>query len=240
VQQKFPELVDNDSEENKINDRDSKKDYKRLSTIMLTTEEWDLIRDLLPILNPFAEATEILGGSNYCTHSIMIPILIDIKKRFHPTTSRGILAARKIIFDNDEVSFDEEIAIEDDEQPPPVNATRKIRISEPVNCNGLIEKIKLHLFVAIDHYWDDLTSPDILLPSLLDPRMKDLNFVTITERQATENLLREKYEELKSQDQNNNSNVSSPSTNVDESKGKKVFTVFANLKKKVSPADDEI
>ncbi|CAI2189306.1 3627_t:CDS:2, partial [Funneliformis geosporum] len=61
----------------------------------------------------------------------MIPILIDIKKRFHPTTSRGILAARKIIFDNDEVSFDEEIAIEDDEQPPPVNATRKIRISEP-------------------------------------------------------------------------------------------------------------
>jgi hypothetical protein len=151
----------------------------------------------------------------------MIPILIDIKKRFHSTTSRGILAARKIILDNDEVSFDEEIAIEDDEQPPPVNATRKIRISEPVNCNGLIEKIKLHLFVAIDHYWNDLTSPDILLPSLLDPRMKDLNFVTITERQATENLLREKYEELKSQDQNNNFNVSSPSTNVDESKGKK-------------------
>ena len=41
---------------------------------MLTTEEWDLIRDLLSILNPFAEATEILGGSNYCTHSIMISI----------------------------------------------------------------------------------------------------------------------------------------------------------------------
>ena len=138
------------------------------------------------------------------------------------------------------MSFDEEIAIEDDEQPPPVNATRKIRISEPVNCNGLIEKIKLHLFVAIDHYWDDFTLPHILLSSLLDPKMKDLNFVTITECQATENLLREKYEELKSQDQNNNSNILLPSTNVDESKGKKVFTVFANLKKKVSPADDEI
>ncbi|CAG8641676.1 3059_t:CDS:2, partial [Funneliformis mosseae] len=51
-------------------------------------------------------------------------------------------------------------------------------------------------------------------------------------RQATENLLREKYEELKSQDQNNNSNLSPPSTNVDESKGKKGFTDFANLKKK--------
>jgi len=47
---------------------------------MLISEEWDLIHDLILILNPFAEATEILGGSNYCTHSIINPILIDIKK----------------------------------------------------------------------------------------------------------------------------------------------------------------
>jgi len=77
----------------------------------------------------------------------------------------------------------------------------------------------------------------MLLPSLLDSRMKDLSFVTITECLATENLLREKYEELKFQDQNNNS----LSTNInDENKSKKVFTVFVNLKKKVSRTDDEV
>ena len=78
------------------NDIDSKKDYNRLNNIMLTSDEWDLIQDLIPILKPFAEATEILGGSTYCTHSIMTPILINIKKRFQPSTSRGIAAAAKI------------------------------------------------------------------------------------------------------------------------------------------------
>ena len=61
---------------------DSKKDYNRLNSIMLTSDEWDLIQDLIPILKPFAEATEILGGSTYCTHSIMNPILINIKNGF--------------------------------------------------------------------------------------------------------------------------------------------------------------
>ena len=219
------------------NDQDSKKDYKRLNAIILTSEEWDLIHDLIPILNPFAEATEILGGSNYCTHSIMNPILIDIKKRFRPITSRGTAAARNINFNNDEMAFDEDIVVEDDEQPSSTNATQKIKINESVNCNGLIDKIKLNFFAAIDHYWNDLISPDMLLPSLLDSRMKDLSFVTITECLATENLLREKYEELKFQDQNNNS----LSTNInDENKSKKVFTVFVNLKKKVSRTDDEV
>src|SRR5436305_1045798 len=78
------------------NDRDSKSDYKRLNDIMLTTEEWDLIRDLIPVLQPFAAATEILGGSSYCTYSIMNPILIDIKKRFYPLTEGGIRAIRQI------------------------------------------------------------------------------------------------------------------------------------------------
>jgi len=105
------------------NDQDSKKDYKRLNAIMLTSEEWDLIHDLIPILNPFAEATEILGKSNYYIHSIINPILIDIKKRFRPITSHDTAAARNINFNNDEIAFDEDIVVEDDEQPLPTNAT---------------------------------------------------------------------------------------------------------------------
>lgn len=217
-------------------DRDSKNDYKRLNSIMLTTEEWDLIHDLIPILQPFAAATEILGGSNYCTHSIMNPILINIKKQLHPLTQRGTEAAEQIIFNNNEMAFDDDITVEDDEQTTPINTTRKIRINMPVDCHGLIDKIKLTLFAATNHYWNDLTSPNMLLPTLLDPRMKDLDFVSISERLATKDLLKEKYEELKSQNQNDNS----PINVANSKKGYNTFAVFANLKKKISPANDEV
>jgi hypothetical protein len=71
-------------------DQDSKKDYKTLQSIMLSSEEWDLLRDLRPILQPFAEATDLLGGSNYCTFSIINPILIQIKKQFTPSISHNV------------------------------------------------------------------------------------------------------------------------------------------------------
>jgi hypothetical protein len=71
-------------------DQDSKKDYKTLFDIMLSSEEWDLLRDLRPILRPFAEATDLLGGSNYCTFSIINPVLIQIKKDFTPPTSYNV------------------------------------------------------------------------------------------------------------------------------------------------------
>ena len=100
------------------NDLDSKKDYKRLNSIMLTSDEWELIQDLMPVLKPYAEATELLGGSNYCTHSMMNPILINIKKRFSPSSSRGIAAVEKINinFNDNNTAFDEDITIEENEQ----------------------------------------------------------------------------------------------------------------------------
>ena len=57
---------------------------------MLSSEEWDLLRDLRPVLHPFAEATNLLGGSNYCTFSIMNPILIQIKKQLASPTSHNV------------------------------------------------------------------------------------------------------------------------------------------------------
>ncbi|CAB4440127.1 unnamed protein product [Rhizophagus irregularis] len=85
---------------------------------MLTSDEWDLIQDLIPVLKPYAEATELLGGSSYCTHSMMNPILINIKKRFHPSTSRGVAAAEKINinFGDNDTAFDEDMAVEENEQ----------------------------------------------------------------------------------------------------------------------------
>ncbi|CAB4484562.1 unnamed protein product [Rhizophagus irregularis] len=45
---------------NASKDRDAKEDAKRLKIVNLTNEEWDVIRDLLEILGPFAKLTEKL------------------------------------------------------------------------------------------------------------------------------------------------------------------------------------
>ena len=68
------ELINNE------NDIDAKKDGKHLEKIMLSTDEWNLLQDLVITLGPFEEATRYLGGEKYVTHSIMIPIIEQIKR----------------------------------------------------------------------------------------------------------------------------------------------------------------
>ena len=64
---------------NNANDIDAKKDGKLLEKIMLSSDEWDLLQNLVVILGPFEEATRYLGGEQYITHSIMIPLIEEIK-----------------------------------------------------------------------------------------------------------------------------------------------------------------
>src|SRR5207248_5030969 len=48
---------------------------------MLTKDKWELLAKLCEVLKGFAEATTYLGASKYVTHSIMSPLLKEIKKR---------------------------------------------------------------------------------------------------------------------------------------------------------------
>src|SRR3954447_15293866 len=67
-------------------DQNSKEDAKRLTKINLTNNEWEVIRDLLEILGPFAELTETLKGTKYATMSYIYPGIAKLKKCFCPTT----------------------------------------------------------------------------------------------------------------------------------------------------------
>jgi hypothetical protein len=180
-------------------DLDSKKDCKRLKKIMLKEEEWNAIKDLVQILKPFAEATNYLGGSKYCTYSIMIPTLIRIINRLQPSTTEDEKYASEIDFKNHENIFDDEIFIEDDdeEENPSLTTIKKLKINDPVNTQDLVKKIKLSLYAAMKYYWRNLITPKSLLPSLLDPRIKDLSFVTAKQRQDTEELLEDEYDQEK-------------------------------------------
>ena len=47
---------------------------------MITEDEWSLILDLSDILFHFADATDYLGGSKYCTYSSINPAIIELIK----------------------------------------------------------------------------------------------------------------------------------------------------------------
>ena len=66
------ELVNNEN-------TDAKKDGKQLEKIMLSSDEWELLQELVITLGPFEEATGYLGGEKYITHSIMNLIIEQIK-----------------------------------------------------------------------------------------------------------------------------------------------------------------
>ncbi|CAG8684499.1 10979_t:CDS:2, partial [Scutellospora calospora] len=68
------------------NNQDSKKDSQQLTKIMLTNDEWNLLRNLIPVLGPFEEITRYLSGSNYATYSIMSPLLTIILKMLKPAS----------------------------------------------------------------------------------------------------------------------------------------------------------
>ncbi|GES92589.1 ribonuclease H-like domain-containing protein [Rhizophagus clarus] len=60
----------------------------------------------------------------------------------------------------------------------------------------MLNKIKSALYISINHYWKNLTKPDVLLVRLLNPRMKNLSFVLSEKGNEIKNLLREKYNEM--------------------------------------------
>jgi hypothetical protein len=164
---------------------------------MLEEDEWEVIKELVLILKPFAEATNYLGNNKYCTYTIMVPTLIKIINRIKPLTTESKKFASEINFNNYENIFEEEISIENDEEKPNPTAAKKLKINDPVNTKDLVKKIKLALYIAMKHYWNDFITPKTLLPSLLDPRIKDLSFVTVKQRFDAEEFLSDIYEQEK-------------------------------------------
>jgi hypothetical protein len=149
-------------------DPDSKKDGKRLKEIMISDHEWDLLVDLKEILSLFAEATTELGGSKYVTNSLRVRILIEIIKTLTTNSS-----------DNSIDIDEQEDAFEDEENQGNFN------INEPVLTFGLLDEVKSKLYKNLKKYYPTLTT-ETLIPSILDPRFKSLDFAFEEQKFKTE------------------------------------------------------
>ncbi|EXX56172.1 E2 ubiquitin-conjugating protein UBC5 [Rhizophagus irregularis DAOM 197198w] len=190
----------------------AKKDLIKSEKIRLTQDEEKLIQELKSILDPFSEIIELLKGN--CTYSLISPLLLEIKNKFYSEDVNTV-----------EINFEDE----GQEAKDSNKNNYRIQINEPVDCTGLIDKIKLNLSVAIDHYWKDLLDPNLILFSILDPRIKRLSFISTSKRYEVENLLHEKYKEMKSVTETKTNHI-----NENEQKQKRTNSILASLKKSSS------
>jgi hypothetical protein len=159
----------------------------------------------------------------------MVPTLIKIINRIKPLTMEDEKLASEINFNNYKNIFEEEISIEDDdEEKPNSTAAKKLKINNPVNTEDLVKKIKLALYAAMKHYWNDFITPKTLLPSLLDPRIKDLSFVTVKQRFDAEEFLSDIYEREKALKLSSDSN--SDLTQEEENDSQIYDSIFASFK----------
>ncbi|RIB12269.1 hypothetical protein C2G38_2201114 [Gigaspora rosea] len=161
------------------NNRDIKKDFQQLFKIMLTNDEWDLLRDLIPVLGPFEEATRYLGSSNYATYSIISPLISEIIKILKPVSLTNEINIEKI-----EDIF---VAINEDIQ-------KRTDLDKSMQTSNALERVKETLYRAMLFYWkrDNI----LYLPSILDPCVKKIEFAPDKIDEVQE-LLKDKYNEMK-------------------------------------------
>src|SRR3954453_8716096 len=157
------ELINNED------DIDAKKDDKQLEKIMLSSDEWKLLQNLIITLGSFKEATRYLGREKYITHSIMIPIIERIKILLlsplsnSPSSSTPTLPAT--VFNLPEILQEienapdvfimiEEVEIlenHDVENNNNNNQTKKdnIDLDKPLETKELLDKVRKDLYNAM-------------------------------------------------------------------------------------------
>ena len=207
----LPELL-------KSSEADERKDGKQLEQIMLTTDEWNFLEELIYVLGPFEEATRLLGGEKYITHSIMHPILKEIKRLLllpSPTSSTSSTSSILpitpsninseiekaddvfVIIEQVELSELNEIIVNRNNENQRIQnnnnqkSQEKINLNQPFNTKNVLDKVKENLYNAMCFYWRVLPE-DYLLSTILDPRVKH-----IYDKDEEEEILRKKYKEYK-------------------------------------------
>jgi len=174
---------------------------------MLSSDEWDLLQHLVIILGPFEEATRYLGGEQYITHSIMIPLIEEIKSLLSSNSSTSSTSSISstspvTVFNSPEIFQEienapdvfiivEEVEISENNNIENNNNQTNINLDKPLETKELLDKVKKDLYNAICFYWKVLPE-DYLLSTILDPRIKSMG-----NKIEEEEILCKNYEEFK-------------------------------------------
>lgn len=175
-------------------DEDTKKDLKRLKEIMLSEDEWKLMQQLTKLLQPFYDASKLLGGEKYATASFIYYVVATLQIKVIPRETETVDLT------NDDDAFDD-VEFEDgnDDDVVIMNESqnkRKIKIKDPLKCDGKIEEVKRNLYHLLLHYWEN-PAKEGMISALLDPHVKNLSFASNLKKEETISLLRDEYQSVK-------------------------------------------
>ncbi len=126
----------------------------------------------------------------------MSPLLKEIKNRIRPTNIRlyNNINIEEIIDVFEEEEEGEQAEYEETESIQ--NSPKKLNLNTSFVTINVLEKVKTNLYNAIEFYWDE-KEEEILISALLDPRIKSLKFVEEKVCDEVKELLKSKYNQLK-------------------------------------------
>ena len=197
---------------------------------MITDDEQDLLVDLTEVLSIFADATTELGGSNYVTSSLRVRMLIEIIKTLTIRSSN-----QQTYIDEQDDAFDDG-SNEEENQDDDINKS--------VITFGLLDAVKSKLYMNMKKYYPTLVTAEVLIPSILDPRFKSLDFVSSEQKIMTEQHLHQLFKQEKEK-QNKASNTPNTSETPDvsnNSRSRKRKSLMERLAKDsvVAAPDNEV
>ena len=198
-------------------DSNSKKDGKKLKSVMITDDEWDLLVDLTEVLSIFADVTTELGGSNYVTSSLRVRMLIEIIKTL---TTRS--SDQQTYIDEQDDAFDDG-SNEEENQDDDIN--------KPVITFGLLDAVKSNLYMNMKKYYPTLVTAEVLIPSILDPRFKSLDFVSPEQKIKTEQHLQQLFKQEQQKRASDIPNTSETPDVSNNSRSRKRKTLMERLAK---------
>src|SRR5256885_16218439 len=117
-------------------------------------------------------------------------------------------------------------------------------INKPVITFGLLDEVKSKLYMNMKKYYPTLTTAEALIPSILDPQFKSLDFVLLEHKTKTEQHLHQLFKQEK-ENQKKASNTSNTSETLDvsnNSRSRKRKTLMERLAKNsvIAASDIEI
>ncbi|GET01416.1 zinc finger BED domain-containing protein 1-like [Rhizophagus clarus] len=174
---------------------EEKTDGIRLKKIMIKDNEWELLDELCNILTPFEKATRDFSGNTYVTLSQMFPIITDLTNSLKPSDN-----SYEVLEDSDNNTINSDIVEEESSQ---------IEVDYS-NISEVLKNVKNKIYLGLKHYW---AMPDEfgIMAALLDPRYKDLNFITDEETKVKiHSSLQIQYDQLKREMQQQTSTPPSP------------------------------
>ncbi|CAG8836465.1 705_t:CDS:1, partial [Cetraspora pellucida] len=143
------------------------------------------------LLCPFAEVSTYLGASKTSMIGFINPTLVHIKQDLYDECCQFYNTPNLVNLENLETVFDNEIEYEDVEEHE-ISKHHRININVLQNCDNLGRKVQAVLYKALEAYWNS-PADDYLLPTLLDPCHKKLEFADFLDCKFVMDTLKNMY-----------------------------------------------